>query len=822
MSRFRWTLTNLGDSTTDVLTKDPLGWEEMTLRLTRDKLYHGVFTEVTTSLRWFCNGGGKEFIDNVYATEDVNGVIEVLIEIDCDSQGTFVELYVGRMDLATYKTDGEFVTVQIEKSDLYSKLRARDEISVDLESTVSIGEAAITAPTAVQIPMHSQNIFLESSMEGDVPFTAVNNRTAVNSFTHRGLSSHQLTVINQEAESFTGWIDYDDWGDPGFTKNTSLLPEIFEAIDANVEYPDTYTYRLHFSGDMTDTVNGGQTRNVTTWSLVLAYGVDLNTATAINLFNSGGYSSSIASQTEAFDTTALTGTITLNYGDKVWLYWFHSGIITTGPYNDFWNLSYAYDNAEFSLEINSVTAESEAKSMLVHEAFNQVADAIADRDVSFYSEFYGRTESQKVSYLSDGCGSPLAITNGLNIREFPDKGIFCSLKDIFNSLNALHNIGLTIEPYDGLYTPEQDVIRVEQLSFFYDSTTQILNLTRPVKVETVNDNSRYINSIQIGYDSWESEFKGGLDEPCTKHEYSTQVNAIKGVYNKLSTYISSGYAIEFTRRKKITQTEDWRYDNDNFFIALKKCYRGTIIFNDNGLAYLITLVDWFGTNTEAGDIITFSDTVSNNGTFTVVTVQQEGTSGLIVEVLELVIDETVMDTGQACNETHPYFDTELYSDSFTNGTGMTSLTTAYNLRLTPARMLLAHMNVITACLQTIQGLVKFITGQGNTTLETEKNDIGCQEDYNESIPYVSAILSESQSFDWDDPNVKNITPLWIPEIYRFRYPLTASELSAVRANPHGYVQVLDDHNNTRKGFILDFEYSLKTGETRFELLRMFE
>lgn len=745
-SRFRWTLTNLGDSTSEVLNKDPKGWEQMTLRLSRDKLYHGVFTEFTLALKWHCEGAGKDFIDNVYQTEDVNGVIEVLIEIDCDSSGTYTELYTGRLNLASYQTDGEVTTCNIEKSDLFSKLKARDEISVDLESTTSIGGESITAPTAVDLSMHSQKILLEASMEGDVPFTAVNNHTAQNSLLNQGLISHQLTVVNSEAESFTGWVDYDDFGNPGNTASTSLLPEIFEAIDANVQYPDTYTYNLQFSGTFYDKVNGSQTRITTAHSLVLRYGATLATSTAITLYTTAGYTTSLATYTEAFDTTALTGNITLEYGHKVWLHWFESGTITTGPYNDFWNFEYEYDTAEFSLSIDSTTDSSTAKTMLVHEAFNQVADSIADKDVSFYSEYFGRTDSEKVVYDEDGCGSLLAITNGLNIRQFENKGIFCTLKDLFNSMNAVHNIGLTIEPYDGIYTPEQDVIRVEPISYFYDNTTQTLNLTRPVKVEVINDNSRYINSIQIGFDKWETEFKGGLDEPCTKHEYSTKVNAIKGQYNRLSPYIASGYAIELTRRKRILQTEDWRYDNDNFLISVLRSAYGNFVSEEAG---------------------------------------------------------------------------ETFLSSFAN---LLSFPTTYNLSLTPARMLIVHFNQISACLQTIQGDVSFINGEGNILAEGAKFQTGCPNDYASAggIGDSGNPLGENYSFPYNDLAIDNRVPLWLPEIYRFEYPLTAANLSSVRANPHGYIEVLDDHGNTRKGFILDLEYQLKTGRTKFELLRMYE
>lgn len=824
-SRFRWTLTNTppdypitGLITTEVLTKDPIGWDDLSLKLSRHKIYNGVFLDIALNLKWHCNGGGKEFIDNIYNTYDINANTSVLIEIDCDSSGVYSEFYTGKLNYASYETDGEFTKVNIEKSDLLSKLRSRDEINVDLETDKSIGDKDITPITPKTLQMHSQKIYLESSMSGDNPFSVTNtHENVINTFVFRGLISHSLTNRKTEAENFTGWVDYDDFSvTPGNTASNSFMPQIFEAIDDDVDYPATgYVVTGRFSGMFYDRVVGAQSRINTAHSLVLAYGADLATSSKITLYTSSGYSTSDEEYSEAFDTGNFSENIYLEFGWGVWLYWFESETITVGSYNNNLDFEYQYDNSELTISIDSYTHETQAKSVLIHEAFNAVTDAIADEDFKFYSEFYGRIDSGKIPYNTDGCGSKIAITNGFNIREFDDKNIFCNLKDLFSVANSLHNIGLTIEQQQIVYVGMEEVIRVEPISYFFDKDTEILSLAKPVKVETQLDTSRYYNGVKIGYDKWETEYIGGLDEPNAKHEYSTKINSVKNEYRVTSKYIASGYAIEATRRKDVKESTDWKYDNDNFVIVVKKCFNATLQFETVFFPFIafynVHNVNLF----DIGETFEVTGTSSNDGTYTVELIF-DTPNGIAIKVSESVTDET--SAAVIC-------DGETYSPERASDfldlvlpTNMISFYSAYNLRITPMRMLIPHIKSIGAGITKVGGTIKFINGEGNTKVQTQINV-----DFSNCPEYGHGLnLLENDNFSPSPYPEDEECPLWLPEIYRFEYPISAAQLQTIRANPHGYITLLDDHNNTLQGYILDIDYQLKTGLTKFELLRKFD
>ena len=96
--------------------------------------------------------------------------ISVLIEYDCDGSGTYETLFEGIINLASYKEDGEYTYVNIEKSDLLTKLMSRSEISVDLETATSIGGEAITPITPKTIPLSPIEVDFKSKWVIEAPY----------------------------------------------------------------------------------------------------------------------------------------------------------------------------------------------------------------------------------------------------------------------------------------------------------------------------------------------------------------------------------------------------------------------------------------------------------------------------------------------------------------------------------------------------------------------------------------------------------------------------------------------------------------------------
>ncbi len=726
--RRKWILKNLKTNEVYQLDIDPKGWREMGLKRYRSEQYHGLFTEPTVkTLTFLPNGGGAEWIETVLATDDINAEISITVFRQATEADTFNLFFTGVLTIASLIREERMLTFTIEQSNLYQKLLARENINIDLATTESIGGETIYPINVETIPLPGQKIRMISSwrIPNGYSYTKGGSYSVQTNYQNHFYPDGDMIESDFKTTQPMVGLNYLGTGEEyNFQELTDqgFIVSLIDLMQPAVIYPLTLNYHIKYKGEVYDGEGAGGTRQVQ-FKLILFVGKKGEFCNTTEIWSSGTATASDPANF-SFDIDA-TGTVSLQPGEQIWLGWVENVTVLTLPCSA--SVNFAYEESSVSFYTDTEFTASETKAYLIHEAFNQVSDAIADKDTAFQSIFYGRTDSGKISYDNDGEGSMLAITNGDNIREKAGKGVFCNFKQLFNSANAVHNIGMEIA---------NETIRVEPLSFFYSNERSCtLEYVKDIRSSLAVD--RFINHITVGYANWETEFANGLDEPNTRHEYSTVIQALNNKLELISDYIASSYAIEVTRRKnvKLFPKEDFKYDNNNFWLCVKR----------DGLD----------------------------------------------------------------------FAAELLADAFVSASNMIAKDTALNLRMTPGRMLLAHINKITAGLQTIGGDIKFINGDGNTDFVSTKTDVGHQEDYNEEP------LAENTSFAWNDSDARDVLPIWMPIYDEFEFPLTEALRTQINNRPYGYIEFFKYSNERYKGYIESMEENLENGLTKFKLLRKY-
>lgn len=578
---FLFTLFNTTKGTS-VLTHDPDGWDDVELIIRRDERFHGMFFDFSTTLGFFNNGGGREFIESVYDDLGIDEEVTIDVDIDCNESGVFETLYDGILNLASISFDRTYLRCNIEQSGITQTVLDRMDMKIDLSSTTGIDGTAFAAMTRApyDLTLHSKLIFAESELDDNIN------------------SLHSISVLGaaQPIEKVWYQVPYalnknelKETTTPIAYTNLDTAASVFSTQANNWFHdttlqdpplvPGTYNVGFDFTGTYRDSMAAALTRIVGSIGaagieLVLFYGQDRFSASTTVLGTIAGYTTALAAFTQAISVVGST-TITINPGDKIWLMWVSQGYDVTAGVGPFpidirFDHSGGSDTATLTLDIDSTTPSSTCKAFAIYEAFAKIAQSITDQADAFRSNYFGRTNSQPFAEAANGCGSFTAVTTGYLIRKFTlaNEPPSVSLNELFSAMNAIWNLGLNIE--DG---GTDQVIRVEPKNFYYNTTVlfQVANIDFLV---TKVSEKRYINEIAIGYDKYRVDDINTEDEINIEQQRITLLKIIKQPIDAICSFIASGYAIEWTRRKRIDITTDWRYDKNNFVVCLNRSVDG--------------------------------------------------------------------------------------------------------------------------------------------------------------------------------------------------------------------------------------------------------
>jgi hypothetical protein len=139
-----------------------------------------------------------------------------------------------------------------------------------------------------------------------------------------------------------------------------------------------------------------------------------------------------------------------------------------------------------------------------------------------------------------------------------------SFADFFKDADALHNLGVGYESVSG-----DKKIRVERKEFFYDSSSNSVNLNGVNGMVVSTKKDIICNSITIGYSKWQLSAGGSLiDDPQTQHTYSTPWKYVGKPLSILCGWIAASLLFELTRRAILKQGETYDTDNDIFVLKI--------------------------------------------------------------------------------------------------------------------------------------------------------------------------------------------------------------------------------------------------------------
>lgn len=271
-----------------------------------------------------------------------------------------------------------------------------------------------------------------------------------------------------------------------------------------------------------------------------------------------------------FKTLFLNSTTTIDVaqGDRIKVYCYHQS------YTDFDTSSGTYtqrrvigglEKTTVTFTFNSKQQENQVSAFYLHDVGGAILDRITDDPGLFYSELLGSPSTKYRQYASTGAEARYALVRGLQLRNYTltEKPYFTSWDNWWKGVDNIFCLGMIPTVIGG-----QPRWSIEPRENFYDASSTSVDFDGIDLVTTSVDTEKFYKLIKIGFAKWESEDVNGIDDPQTKREYATKFALFGTEIELYSSFIAASLAIEVTRRKSQEESTDWKYDNEEFIIAL--------------------------------------------------------------------------------------------------------------------------------------------------------------------------------------------------------------------------------------------------------------
>lgn len=514
------------------LNNSPKGWDEQKVSIKRSPSYWGLNRNISTSLQFVKEGW--EYIKNIYDKEGVEFEIEIgIYQYNQRPIDKYLLFFTGLLDLSTYNINETYVTCDINESSLARKIMSRDDVSVNLINPYSIENVLLPDYPALDINLHEREILLTGNYTIDPGQTNITSTIGAINPSVSGLTV-PLYIASKNIDNLItspyGSVD-------------SLSSVFYEKSDIDYKI----NLKLVMSGYLHNGPSGiSNTRNIA----FRIYDNDaLTTFTDYIVFTTNAaYNTQVDFNIDtSFEVTVLSTQ--------------RIALIVYSNQNDYYEAQ--FDSIDLQVEQNLFANNSTAKGHLIFEAAQRICESISDTPNILKSNLFGRTD---LGYAENGPSAFRSIHSGKQIRKIPNAFPSLSLKDFFDSLNSIDNIGLGIE-YNEVNQP---YIRIEKKEHFFSGevAATIYNV-KDLNKEVANE--LRFNQSEVGYAKSEYEEVNGLDEYNNKFSHTTCIRTTKNKLDLVSKIRADGHGIEFARRTSYLTdpTTDTKYDNDNFIIVVK-------------------------------------------------------------------------------------------------------------------------------------------------------------------------------------------------------------------------------------------------------------
>lgn len=561
----------------DLEIEEPQGFADIVLNMKRDDNWHGIFFEASTSELAFY-GAAAAYLKDKKETQGLKSDVTFKALQACGVYDEPEIILEGKLDFGKYTEscgNSCLVKIPVEQTGCLMTLRNRYDQKVDLDALTTFNKmSALQQYDKLNFEMELPAKELQAAISGNVSDVGFQHDSDYNSIVgatfatiyirpdyeiekYNNIATGQLTAINGCVNNnFTVSSDC-----AGPLTPQLLFEDDIKCFDGNFDYTSKFKGTLNITGS----INGFLSLKhfIIKWNAVGDIFDPLNIIQQTTIIDFGLTPPGAIPYSLDFDTS-LAGTTTIADGEGFY------AVLAVGITDRNFHLNIDFDTETLiNIEAVKICPPTDANVYAINETLSRITEAITDNCFKVKSDYYGRTDSQPYTSAEDGCGSLCVTTSGLKIRRAPTPAFFASLKDMFDGLRGIDNIGMGIE--SNPFIPNFDWLRIESVEYFYQDN-EILALPFVPEAEISIQEQLHYSNIDSGYAKWEVERINGLDEPNSNRKYRTGLSSVNNTIDITSKLIAGSYAIETTRQQSFADTgaADTTYDNETFIICVER------------------------------------------------------------------------------------------------------------------------------------------------------------------------------------------------------------------------------------------------------------
>jgi hypothetical protein len=542
------------------LTILPENIEKAGISFVRHDIYHSVFRNLSLSLRFAkkTGGGGTEIIE-AYNVNGISANMPIIIKKRNPQTNDYDNYYTGILDYSPdrWEIHRDFIEIAIIDGSKQQKFISRDEINFNVFQRKSADNITVNAFSQEyrNISLSPIDIILTVDQLGNTDFNtfySVGTGLESREFYYNGttININELGDRLKTTEDRTIEVYENTTGKEVILKITE-----FEKVTAQMVIDITYIIPTNHA------------------KVITAYEMGIYDESDVLITN---YNLAYAILEYTNLTPPDTGIKVIDYnlyypnwdlnipvGGKIKMKFRTTPEIPSWGGQQ-WTITMNLDHTFNFYEKTIGEPETTCKTILSHEAFTrliQLSTSELNTDKLFYSEFFGRTDSEFETYDNNGEGSLDAITVGKLIRKFPSYPLNLSIRDLFKTFDSIYALGLGFDNVN-------DRFYIERIDNFYQGDYEMFDIGEVSELVIKPYKQGYYSQI-LGGDKNKKEYEKfqGVNEYNVPTEHSIS-QPVKEKEDYQSPYNTDSIGIEITRRKQYenSASEDTKHDETIYLV----------------------------------------------------------------------------------------------------------------------------------------------------------------------------------------------------------------------------------------------------------------